>query len=197
MIQSIIKLIEFLLNKVERDFDLSFDASKKTGEKTIRKLISFIYGLFVGLIIYHSIIRYIGFSGKRQGLIISISCAVCALFCTLSIQFRCISVLMWFEAMGKAGRNLLKTIIIALILAGPIANIIQNTMEVTRVFECTTTLTYNLMRNKFDLAIMPFINAFTHMESNLSAVQDSLNEISYVIAPIVQEIEGHDNATRR
>ncbi|KAG5673428.1 hypothetical protein PVAND_003476 [Polypedilum vanderplanki] len=191
MFDSLFKLIEFFLYKLN-----AADQKISKQGKAIRKLILFIYGVFIGLIFYHSIISNIEFSQKYQTLVVASVCFLCALMCMISIQFRCISVLMLLGALGKAGRSLIKTIIIALLLAGPIANIIQNSIEVTRVFECTTSLTFNLTRNKVELAFIPFINAFTHMESNLSSVQDSLNEITHVVGPIVQEIEGNENFTR-
>jgi hypothetical protein len=189
MIRPLLKLIEFLLYKSN-----STDGKFSKQEKAIRKLISIIYGALVGLIFYHSIIRNIGFAGT---LTIASACALCALMCMISIQFRCISMLVWLEAMGKAGRHLIKATLVALLLAGPVENIARNSMEVARVFECTTSLTISLARNKLELAVLPFLNAFAHMEGNLSAVQQSLNEITYVVEPIVREIESTDNFTRR
>lgn len=200
MIRFIINLIASLLRALSKKSQLVEDlihGDSTDKRRFSRKLISFTFGLLIGLIFYHSIIEnIIGFhrsSRYTRIIVMSLVSLMCGLMCTISIQFRSISVLVWLEALGKEGRNLMKTFVIALILAGPIENIIENSMEVVRVFECSTHLTYNLTKTKFDLAVKPFTNAFMHIERNLSGVQKSFAEIDYVVTPIVREIEDKDD----
>ena len=197
MMQIILKTIQFLLDRACSKSKKFHEIIYGTSSSIAKKFIAFVYGLFIGLIFYYSIIRFIGFSGKYSRFAILITCSSSAFLCLFSIQFRCISVLMWLSALGKAGRSLIKTIIIALVLSGPIHNIVSNTKEVTRVFECTAYLTYNLTKTKVDLAIMPFINAFIQMQNNLTVVQTSFDEIEDVVFPIIQEVEGTDNPNQR
>ena len=199
MICSIINLTIFIINKLRNKSQLieSLIQGASTGERSFtRKLISFTFGLLIGLIFYHSIIDgLIEFSKSvpySRIIVMSSTSLMCGLMCTISIQFRTVNILVWLEALGKAGRNLIKTLVIALLLAGPIQNIIVNTKEVVRVFECSSYLTYNLTRTKFDLAVKPLTSAFMHMENNLSAVQEIFSEIDYVVSPIIREIEGLD-----
>lgn len=202
MLRFLINLIIFIINKLRNKSQLieSLIQGDPTGERSFsRKLISFTFGLLIGLIFYHSIIDgLIEFSSSIGNvpyiriIVMSSTSLMCGLMCTISIQFRTVNILVWLEALGKAGRNLIKTLVIALLLAGPIANIILNTKEVVRVFECSSYLTYNLSRTKFDLAVKPFTSAFLHMETNLSAVQKIFWEIDYVVSPIIREIEGVD-----
>jgi hypothetical protein len=218
MIHSIINISTAIIRKLCKKFQLVesliHGASSGDDDKQIsfsRKLISFTFGLLMGLIFYHSIfVDIIEFACSRRSvshessryvriIVMSSTSLACGLMCSISIQFRSVFVLVWLEALGKAGRNLIKTFVIALLLAGPIANIIANTREVVRVFECSTFLTYNLSKTKFDLAVKPLTNAFTHMETNLSAVQKIFGEIDFVVAPIIREIEELDtqHSTRR
>lgn len=201
MIRVIINIISSIINNLRKKSQLIESLiQEKEDEKIsfLRKLISFTFGLFIGLIFYHSIIddmiEFVGIGNIRymRVIIICSTSLFFGLMCTISIQFRAINVLVWLEALGKAGRNLIKTFVIALLLGGPILNIISNTKEVVRVFECSTFLTYNLTKTKFDLAMKPFTNAFIHMESNLSGVQEIFNEIDYVVSPITHEIEDFD-----
>lgn len=202
MIRSIINLSIFIINKLRNKSQLieSLIQGDSTGERSFsRKLISFTFGLLIGLIFYHSIIdgliefsKSIGNIPHSQIIVMSSTSLMCGLMCTISIQFRIVNILVWLEALGKAGRNLIKTLVIALLLAGPIQNIIVNTKEVVRVFECSSYLTYNLTRTKFDLAVKPLTSAFMHMENNLSAVQEIFSEIDYVVSPIIREIEEVD-----
>ena len=111
-----------------------------------------------------------------------------ASFYSFSIQFRCILLLSVLEATGKAGQNVLKVVILFLILTGSIRNTVQNSKEVARAFSCTTYLTYNLTKTKFDLIYMPFLHAFSKVDIN--EVQTNLQQITDVIFPIIQEVEG-------
>lgn len=218
MIRSIINFLISAINKLRKKSQFVESLIQGRGSSSgnddqisfSRKLISFTFGLLMGLIFYHSIfVDIIEFACSRRVslensryirlIVMSSTSLVCGLMCSISIQFRSVFVLVWLEALGKAGRNLIKTFVIALLLAGPISNIIANTMEVVRVFECSTFLTYNLSKTKFDLAVKPLTNAFTHMETNLSAVQKIFGEIDFVVAPIIHEIEEMDtqHMTRR
>ncbi|XP_070503328.1 protein sneaky [Chironomus tepperi] len=196
MIGIFLKTIHFLLNRLCAKSKKFHDIIYGTSTSISKKFIAFVYGLFIGLIFFYLIIRFIGFFGKHSNLAILITCFSSAFMCLLSTQFRCISILMWLSVLGKAGRSLIKTIIITLVLSGPILNIASNTKEVTRVFECTTYLTYNLTKTKVDLAITPFINAFIQMQNNISTVQASFNEIEDVVFPIIQEVEGSNSTNR-
>lgn len=57
---------------------------------------------------------------------------------------------------GKAGREVLKTIVLAYVLAGPFTTISNNAKEVVRVFGCKTVLTYNLTKTRYELMVKPF-----------------------------------------
>src|SRR5450830_718281 len=39
---------------------------------------------------------------------------------------------------------------------------IENSKEIVRIFECTATLKFNLVKNKYDLAVKPFKNIETN-----------------------------------
>lgn len=197
MIHLILKLFINLINLSCRKSPFLNDLihNSPSEHKHVKRLILFIYGAFVGLIFYHSI-DFIGLPKRYHKILVGITCMTCGNICMMSIQFRCISILVCIEAFGKTGRNLIKTLIIALVISGPIHNIIENSKEVVQVFECATYLTYNLTKSKLDLAIMPFINAFSHMERNLSIVKESFRDIENVVSPIIQEIEEIDNYTK-
>jgi hypothetical protein len=58
----------------------------------------------------------------------------------------------------------LKAIVIVYVLAGPIQNMGNNGQEVVRTFACSTTLTYNLTKARFDLIFTPFAEAVLNMK---------------------------------
>lgn len=109
-------------------------------------------------------------------------------FCAFSVQFRCILFLILLQASDKAGRNILKCLVLFYLLTGPISNILLNSKEVSRVSECSVQLTYNLTKNKLDLIVKPFIKAFSDV--NFKEVRENFRQMSKVLGPVVDEVEG-------
>jgi E3 ubiquitin-protein ligase DCST1 len=167
--------------------DLLFGQREK--RKTIKIILSGVCGAVYGLLL-HKFILY-SFNVHLGFLASALTHALFALlFANLSafsVQFRCILMLILLEGFGKAGRNILKALVIFLILTGSVSNIVSNCKEVARVFECTAFLTYNLTKTKFNLVVKPFTNALAGID--LSEVNASFQQITNVIHPIVHEIE--------
>lgn len=81
--------------------------------------------------------------------------------------------------------------------AGPIHNLSMNGKEVIRVFDCSTKLTFNLTKTRFDLMTKPFYNSLMGIKRNASQINESFRIINTVMKPIKQEIEdeGENNDT--
>lgn len=173
--------------------DLFVDPDDK--RNVTKKCLLCIYGNILGILLYKFVLLPIDLPVNLKYFIASVLCILFGLGCAFSVQFRCISFLIWFEFGGKVGRNVIKTVIIGMLLTGPINNIIRNSMEVTRVFVCSTQLTFNLTKTKLDLATKPFINAFMNIDKNLSSIQDNFRTIDDVLKPIFREIEGNGSIT--
>lgn len=175
--------------------DLFYESREKL--KLLKYFFSVLYGLIFGLALYKLVLCPLGIPIKWKLLVAAVSCLLNALLSSCFIQFRCISILILLEGLGKAGQHFLKALVLAFILLGPINNIVKNSKELSRVVECTTDLTYHLAKTKFDLAVKPFTNAFTHMEQNLSDVKDRFEEIHKVLKPILNEVELEDGLNKR
>lgn len=65
----------------------------------------------------------------------------------------------------------------------------MNGKEVIRVFDCSTKLTFNLTKTRFDLMTKPFYNSLMGIKRNASQINDSFKIINTVMKPIQQEIE--------
>lgn len=50
----------------------------------------------------------------------------------------------------------MKALVLGYVIAGPIFNIAYNGKEVVRTFACSTQLTYNLTKTRFELMFKPF-----------------------------------------
>lgn len=162
----------------------------------LRKLVLFIYGLIIGWFFGKFILINFGFPVSWILYVKLFSALLVGFGKAFSVQFRCISTLVWIGIFGKAGRNILKTIIFTLVVTGPIENIIDNSKEVVRVFSCSTYLVYNLTKTKLDLMIKPFTNAFSNMDEQYSLIQKKFQEIDDIVMPIFHEVENEDNYTR-
>lgn len=184
MLSLIHRFIE-VANKSKHVHDLFFADSE---QRILKLSLSFAYGIAMGVLL-HSLVFAIEFSHEWKLLLSLLLFGLFIGYLHTFIQFRCISALFWLELFGKAGRNFIKPVIIALILLGPVKNIVLNGKEVVRVLECTSHLTYNLTRTKFDLAMKPFTNAFAHMDENLADVKLKFEEIKKVVEPIFEEVE--------
>lgn len=172
--------------------DILFGPREKL--RTFKMLVSLIYGSVIGFLVHRYILCPFGIPATYSPLVAFSCCLITALLSSCSIQFRCVSVLLWLEVWGKASRNIIKAFVIALIIVGPFDNILSNSKELTRVIECTAYLTYNLSKSKFDLAVKPITNAFSYLEHNAEDVIERFRQIQDFVAPVLDEIEnGNDN----
>lgn len=192
---NILKALFFkLTNKSELFRDLFWEprGKRKFAKMILLGLCGFVYGLLLLTFIQYSF--KINLS-PSQSFVLHVSVAIFfAIFCSLSLHFRCILLLSILEGCGKAGRIIVKVSVIFLILTGSISNIVENSKEIARVFSCSTFLTYNLTKTKFDLMFKPFFHAFSKVD--LNEVQMNLQQITTVISPIIREVEG-DLALKR
>lgn len=191
MIISTLKCVRFVINRAAESSEvihgLLFGPREEL--KALRIFVSALYGSLIGLALYKYILLPIGSPTRLRIIVAGVLCLCCALMCALSARFRCVSVLMWLEGLGKAGRAFIKALVFALILAGPVNNIILNTRESVRVLECTSYLAYNLTKTRVSLAVKPFTKAFMYVNANFSDVKAKFNEVEHVIGPITHEIE--------
>jgi hypothetical protein len=72
---------------------------------------------------------------------------------------------------GQTGRKVMKAMVTAYLIAGPIDNIINNMEEGVRVFGCTATLTYNLTKTRLDLMARPFVKGLLNVKVRSGFVQ--------------------------
>lgn len=158
----------------------------------LKLLASSCYGLFIGFIVNKFIFSKLPtqLPVNWSFYVLSSTSLLVALFCQFSIKFRCISILIWLELLGKTGRKIIKALLFILILLGPIENTVTNAKEVARVFGCTTYLTYNLTKTKVELAVKPVTNAFTNMNRlHVSDVEEIVQDIKAALLPVVNEVE--------
>lgn len=166
--------------------------SRKREYKSLKIIFGFLYGLLLGLGFYELILVDLNFTENAAFLVGGIICLMLGFGIAFSSQIRCISLLSIPAFSGKAGRGVLKALVLAYIIAGPIANLTSNGKEVVRVFACTTTLTYNLTKTRFELMFKPFTQALFGMKADVTEVKDTLRSIRDVSAPIAGELEGEE-----
>uniref|UniRef100_A0A182WAL4 Dendritic cell-specific transmembrane protein-like domain-containing protein n=1 Tax=Anopheles minimus TaxID=112268 RepID=A0A182WAL4_9DIPT len=154
-----------------------------------RVLLLALYGLLVGFLFYWFILVNLDLPDTVPfyfGLTVAIALAV---GCGFSTQVRCVCALCWMGFFGKAGRNLLKTITITLILTGPIENMTLNGKEVIRVLSCSAELGFNLTLTRIDLMTKPFQNALLQGRDRLPELKEEFSEIVSIVKPILREVE--------
>lgn len=165
----------------------------RKGEYRKQKIfMGFFYGLFLGLAFYELIIVDLNFT-ENVALIVGGTIAL-MLACGIasSSQIRCIALLAIPSFGGKAGRGVLKALVLAFIISGPIQNLTSNGKEVVRVFACTTHLTFNLTRTRFELMFKPFAEALHNMKTDANEIKDTIRSIRDVASPLAGEFENEE-----
>lgn len=166
--------------------------SRKNEYRPLKIIFGFLYGVLLGFGFYELILVDLNFTEDAAFIVGGIICLMLGLGIALSSQIRCISLLSIPAFCGKAGRGVLKALVLAYIISGPIANLTSNGKEVVRVFACTTTLTYNLTKARFELMFKPFADALLGMKADVTEIKDTLRSIRDVSAPITGELEGEE-----
>ncbi|XP_053674561.1 protein sneaky [Anopheles nili] len=155
----------------------------------VRVLLLSLYGLLVGFLFYRLVLVNLDLPGTIVfyfGLGVTLALG---LGCAFSVQVRCMCALCWMGFFGKAGRNLLKTITITLVLTGPIENMALNGKEVIRVLTCSAELAFNLTLTRIDLMSKPFQNALLQGKDRLPELKHEFSRIVSIVEPIVREVE--------
>ncbi|XP_013381102.2 E3 ubiquitin-protein ligase DCST1 [Lingula anatina] len=112
-----------------------------------------------------------------------------AMGCAMSVQVRCISGLVIPQFFGKEGRSFIGTFAIAYLLTGPIANIMFNAEEVTRVISCSTELMMNQTMKRMDLKFQPIHHALMDMQRESLLIKKTAAKIRTAFKPIETEVE--------
>ncbi|XP_045777917.1 protein sneaky isoform X1 [Maniola jurtina] len=161
-------------------------------KKLVKSLLGFLAGFALGQCYYILFLKDISFLGDGYfiGLILSILLGVCN---AVSIQVQCISLLLLPMYCGKAGRGVLKAVVLTYVVAGPITNMGLNAKEVVRVFACSTQLSYNLTKIKYARMYKPLNKALLSLRKEVDGIKDAIRSIRDVISPIELEIEGMDH----
>ncbi|XP_012271973.1 E3 ubiquitin-protein ligase DCST1 [Orussus abietinus] len=188
------KLLRNYLKTCPTLFHICYDPIG-THKKT-RALIGFFLGFFFGVFFYETIVVDLAFekyTSLALGVVIVTSLSV---GCSSSIQVRCICLLTVPSFFGRAGRSVLKALVLGYVIAGPIFNLTVNGKEVVRTFACTTQLTYNLTRTRFDLMFKPFQQAGFNVRTDANEIKDTLSSVRDLTSSIVEEIEGEEETRR-
>lgn len=157
--------------------------------KVIKRIFGFFYGLLLGLLFYEMILVDLNFTQNIAYYVGGTLSLMLGFGIAFSSQIRCISLLSLPTFCGKAGRGVLKTLVLAFIISGPIQNLTNNGKEVVRVFACTTELTFNLTKTRFELMFKPFAQALYSMKTDADEIKDTIRSIRDVASPIAGELE--------
>ncbi|KAJ8674004.1 hypothetical protein QAD02_005266 [Eretmocerus hayati] len=165
------RILKYYLKKWPWVYHVLYDP---TGyHRRARKAFAFSLGLSLGIFLYVLVIADLKL-GKFRG------------------AFRCICLLTIPGLFGRAGRSVLKALVLGYVIGGPIFNLTLNSKEVMRSFACTGQLTYNLTKTKYDLMFRPFKQSMVNMKQNAAMMKNTVSLVKDLVEPIQQEIEGED-----
>lgn len=107
----------------------------------------------------------------------------------LSRRVRTITLLIFVSVTGNAGKYYLRAIGFAMVITGPVHNLAANGAEVARVFACSTQLTYNLTKTRFDLMAKPFTNTLQTMKDDIHEIEDNFKELHILLEDLKFAVE--------
>ncbi|KAJ8920140.1 hypothetical protein NQ315_011799 [Exocentrus adspersus] len=163
--------------------------TEKHQHKCLKRVAGFAYGVFLGVLFHNFILVDLDFTEDAAFFVGSFICLMLGFGYAFSSQIRCITCLTFPNFGGRVGRSVLKALVVAFIIAGPVENLANNGKEVVRVFACTASLTFNLTKTRFELMYKPFTEAIFGMKRDVNEVKDTIRSIKDVSAPITGEIE--------
>ncbi|XP_020817400.1 DC-STAMP domain-containing protein 1 isoform X1 [Drosophila serrata] len=161
--------------------------------KRVRGMFSFVIGLISGYLLWT--LLTLNFSLSRKGMSSTLLTALVlltAILYALSRGIRTVVLLTFVQLAGRAGTLYLRAMAFALIIAGPIENLVSNAEEVSRVFVCSTMLTYNLSKTRFDLMAKPFTNTLKNMDRDVDEIRQTFEELQGVLGDLKRAVEQSD-----
>ncbi|KZC06683.1 PREDICTED: DC-STAMP domain-containing protein 1-like [Dufourea novaeangliae] len=164
--------------------------------KKSRAFVGFLFGLSLAIILYEFVIVDLHFDKYTSFALCIIICVMLSVGCASSIQIRCVCALTIPAFFGRSGRSVLRALVFGYVIAGPLFNMVYNAKEVVRTFACTSQLTYNLTKTRFDLMFKPFQQALLAMKTDGEEIKDALSSVKDLVSPIVEEVEGEEEMRR-
>ncbi|XP_017022701.1 protein sneaky [Drosophila kikkawai] len=163
--------------------------------RLVRGIVSFFVGLVTGYLIWEMVA--LNFTMARDGINWIVLMGLVLLTAILFALIRCIRTLVmltFVQLAGRAGTLYLRAMAFALIIAGPIDNLVTNAGEVSRVFVCSGVLTYNLSKTRFDLMAKPFTNTLKDMDRDVDEIRQTFGELQGVLGDLKHAVEQSDFA---
>lgn len=165
--------------------------------KLVRMLGSFLFGLLLSLILWEMVAMHINMNVLFKILfpqlpIYTLFLLFNALSFMISRSVRTFTLLLFVSFCGQSGISYLRAWAFALVISGPIHNLLANAGEVARVFSCSTQLTYNLTKTRFDLMAKPFTNTLQDMKEDIHEIQDSFKHLQILLDDLKFAVEHED-----
>lgn len=116
-----------------------------------------------------------------------VSLCLTLFFClglALSIHCRCVALLMLPSIATGRGRAILLTIIVSILLSGPVMNISKNASEVSTSMACSMDVVYNQSKDLKEQLQEPINQATEQIEENTAALRSLGNAIEKAFGPI-------------
>ncbi|VDI57840.1 Hypothetical predicted protein [Mytilus galloprovincialis] len=164
------------------------------GDHRIVKGIFGIFGAFITCGILFVLLRYSYEYSLQNSCYITIgfSLPICAAL-AMSTHMRCIFLLMVPNLFTGKGRTVFMSIIFALLLAGPVVNIVYNAEQASQSMACTQELIYNqtsILRGQLE---EPIRIIERRIYEGLVKLKNIANSIKNAIAPVTDAVEAFVN----
>ncbi|XP_034253745.1 protein sneaky [Thrips palmi] len=165
--------------------------------RCLRAAAGFLWGFLLGFLLLRLLLRDLVIGGHVGVILGATIVLLLAAGNAVSTQVRCITLLALPALCSRGGRTTLRVLVIAFLVAGPVANLTDNAIQVGKVFACGARLAANLTRTRWDLLYRPLQKALTRLRTNRAELRSISTEVREVAAPLKQEVQGRDDETEK
>ncbi|CAK9301234.1 unnamed protein product [Gordionus sp. m RMFG-2023] len=157
--------------------------------KVIKQLLGFPFGISLGIGFHYLVVENLKLEDSSKYLLSGIICLSLGFGYALSVQVRCMAILLVPVLFTKAGRSVISAVIIGMLIAGPIGNIVYNARESIRSLTCTVSMGYNLTKQIMELKYKPIANVLSDIMVQAPNLKDISKEIKKNFSILNKEVE--------
>lgn len=155
----------------------------------LKACFAFPAGLLISAGLFLVVIQPMDLDPDTQRLVGAVSGLVLSLGFAVSLQVRCMTLLVLPTFFGRAGRASISAFAIIFLLSGPVDNIVDNLREVTRSMSCLAQLLANHTMAKWKLRLSPLKGAVEELQEEGFLIEQIGQAVEKAFQPIRKELE--------
>ncbi|XP_064485637.1 E3 ubiquitin-protein ligase DCST1-like isoform X1 [Ornithodoros turicata] len=164
--------------------------------RCLRVFFGFVFGLFMGTFFYKEIVRKMFTTELTLRVMGTTVVLLTAVGYASSARARAISWLIVPFLCGRAGRTMLVTISVSLVLTGPLESMMLNSKAAVDSFMCLGALSFNHTKERLLLMYKPIKRIIWDFDKQAKVIHNATSQIDKEVQPIENEISAGDEVKK-